>query len=89
MSWGTFSFAISMWLWGQKMNLLPAGPREGSLPPQLYSGVCWDSYSVQMLCQGSLQTALTSPKQVAELLIMSVIHTEAVEAGCLCVRVCL
>lgn len=65
MGWETFFFAISMWLWGQKMNLLPACPREGSLPPQLYSAhwcVLGLLQADAELCQGSLQAALTSPK---------------------------
>lgn len=63
--WGTFSFAISMWLWGQKMYLLPAGPKEGSLPPQVYSAhwcVLGLLQADAELCLGSLQAALTSPK---------------------------
>lgn len=63
--WGTSSFAVSVWLWGQKMCLLPTGPREGSLPPQLHSAhwcVLGLLQADAELCQGSLQAALTSPK---------------------------
>lgn len=52
--------------------------------------MCWDSYRQMLSCvRAHYRLPWLLLKQMAELLIMSVVHTEVVEAGCLYVRACL
>lgn len=65
--WGTSSFAISVWLWGQKMYLLLTGPwGGGSLAMLIKESAHWCVLGLLQaeteLCQCSLQSCLPSPK---------------------------
>lgn len=63
--------------------------RKFATPVTLHTGMYWDSYRQMLSCVRAHYRLPWLLKQMAELLIMPVVHTEAVEADCLCVRVCL